>query len=270
MRAMTATTTLAACAGLFALSVAGPAVAAPRPADCTLVVNGKTYIRGGCDFDADKDGSFRISGGDYFAYVNVTGNNRAEASWNADPASTHAQAPLGELTRKGACWVGRGVEICARNLSPEKLAAAQASRPGGEMITPDLPGASSSCVGARDQRWEAGVDLVLRNCKLPADKVFIRADGALTLDQHPGLCIDAQSAPNGGAAKLVLEACDRTAARWQSKAASTDSAAIRSAEGLCWKVDAPKDENAPFPFAMLAAPCDADPAQDAKFIFAKE
>ncbi len=79
----------------------GAASAAQRPVACKLVVKGKTYLDGVCQFEADKDGSFRIFGKDYFAYVNVFGKT-AEASWNADPQSTHAQAPLGKLTRKGA------------------------------------------------------------------------------------------------------------------------------------------------------------------------
>lgn len=100
-------------AAASALALAGflstSALGASRPASCTLVVKGKTYINGPCEFDADKDGSFRISAKDYFAYVNVTGKT-AEASWNADPKATHAHAPLGVLTRKGACWENADAE----------------------------------------------------------------------------------------------------------------------------------------------------------------
>ena len=91
---------------VFCSLLSGLATAAQRPAMCKLVVKGKAYINGQCQFEADRDGSFRIFGKDYFAYVNVEGKT-AEASWNADPKSTHAQAPLGTLTRKGACWVMR-------------------------------------------------------------------------------------------------------------------------------------------------------------------
>src|SRR6476659_5116862 len=64
------------------------AVAEQRPALCKLVVNGKTYINGRCNFEDFGDGSFAIgvlgddqpipAGGFYFAYVDVHGNT-AEA-----------------------------------------------------------------------------------------------------------------------------------------------------------------------------------------------
>lgn len=260
-------TLAAAIAGAIAL-VSTSAIAASRPADCKLVIEGKAYIDGVCDFDVDKDGSFEISAGDYFAYVNLTGKDRAEASWNADPQSTHAQTQLGVLSRKGACWVGRAVEICARNLSAAQLASVRASRPDGYMITPDIPGASSACVGARGGRWEEGIPIVLRRCRLPDDKVFVRADGTLKLDKHPGLCVDAPKAADGNPAQLVLSGCDRSHLQWTSEAAAAQPAPIRSADGLCWKVDLPADENAEFPFPMLAVPC--GDAATAKFTFDKD
>lgn len=84
-----------------------------RPVECLLTVNGKTYLSGTCKYDADADGSFRLFGKQYFTYLNVFENGTAEASWNADPKSTHAQAPLGELKRQGACWVNTKVKLCA-------------------------------------------------------------------------------------------------------------------------------------------------------------
>ena len=69
------------------------AIAAQRPALCKLVVKGKTYINGRCNFEDFRDGSFAIGvlgddrqiliGGFYFAYVDVHGNT-AEAKWNED------------------------------------------------------------------------------------------------------------------------------------------------------------------------------------------
>lgn len=251
------------------VAVAASAPAAARPADCKLVVNGKTYITGVCEFTAQSGGSFSISGNDYFAIVTVSGNT-ADANWNADPKSTHAQAPLGALTRKAGCWVSRTVEICARNLPPAKLAAATANRPDGVMIYPDTPGASSSCVGARDGRWEAGVALVLRNCRLPGDKVYVRAGGAILIDKRPGLCIDAQQAPGARAARLVLAACDRASTQWQSDADSLNAQPVRSANGLCWNIPALADQNAKFPFEAFAVPCSPDTAKNQKFFFAKD
>lgn len=98
----------------FAGPFGGSAEGASRRAQCKLVVKGKTYIDGPCDFEQfGGDGSFRINGGAYFAYVNVSGNS-ADASWNESPQSTHAQAPLGTLRRNGACWESATVQICAK------------------------------------------------------------------------------------------------------------------------------------------------------------
>ncbi len=126
-----------------------------RPVDCELTVRGKTYIRGVCQFRATGDGGFQISGGDYFAYVNVIGRGVAEASWNENPQSTHAQANLGTVTRKGACWVGANATICARDLSPAKAKAVTAAQPDGLSLFPNVPGASSACIGVEGQ-LEAG------------------------------------------------------------------------------------------------------------------
>lgn len=84
-----------------------------RPVECLLTVKGKTYLSGTCKYDADPDGSFRLYGKKYFTYLTVFENGTAEASWNADPKSTHAHAPLGELKRDGACWVSTTVKLCA-------------------------------------------------------------------------------------------------------------------------------------------------------------
>ena len=99
------------------------AIAAQRPALCKLVVKGKTYINGRCNFEDFGEGSFAIGvlgddqpipiGGFYFAYVDVHGNT-AEAKWNEDPRESHANAPLGTLTRHGACWENAIAQICAR------------------------------------------------------------------------------------------------------------------------------------------------------------
>jgi hypothetical protein len=112
-------------AGVVALCglTGSAAVAAQRPAMCKLVVKGKTYINGRCNFESFGEGSFAIgvlrddqripAGGFYFAYVDVHGNT-AEAKWNEDKRDMHANAPLGTLTRKGACWENAIAQICAR------------------------------------------------------------------------------------------------------------------------------------------------------------
>lgn len=68
------------------------------------------------DFEViDPDGSFTITGKVHFAYVIVKGN-AADATWNRDPKSFHAELPLGTLTRTGACWENATAQICAHTL----------------------------------------------------------------------------------------------------------------------------------------------------------
>jgi len=121
MRLIVAASVVAICA-----LTGSAAIAAQRPALCKLVVKGKTYINGRCNFEDFGDGSFAIgvlgddqpipAGGFYFAYVDVHGNT-AEAKWNEDPTDLHADAPLGTLTRNGACWENAIAQICAWRLA---------------------------------------------------------------------------------------------------------------------------------------------------------
>ena len=87
-----------------------------REVNCSLQVKGKTYLKGTCKYNADKDGSFRLFGNQYFVYLNTFGDGTAGASWNATPDSSHAQALLGEdFKQQGGCWVGKQAKICAWN-----------------------------------------------------------------------------------------------------------------------------------------------------------
>lgn len=96
-------------------SLESPACAEQRQALCEFVVSGKTYINGPCDFERiDPDGSFTITGKVRFAYVMVKGAT-ADATWNRDPKSLHAESPLGTLSRKGACWENVTARICVRD-----------------------------------------------------------------------------------------------------------------------------------------------------------
>ena len=263
MKALLAATALAVSCTLLASA----ASAAQRPVACKLVVKGKTYLDGVCQFEADKDGSFRIFGKDYFAYVNVFGKT-AEASWNADPQSTHAQAPLGKLTRKGACWVSATVQICARSLSPAKLAAAMAAQPQGEMINPDFPGASQSCVVAKGSKWAQGVPLVLDTC--PGDRSanrFVRAGGEMRIDKAPGLCVGL--AVGAHRATVVLETCVEATRKWTSDATGATSGLIRSNMNDCWAIPDLANEKAKFPFAVEAVDCKGGNPKPVKFLFEK-
>ena len=49
----------------------------------------------------------------FFAYVNKNEDGSAQGSWNKDASDTHAQAELGRLVRKGACWQNKRAKICA-------------------------------------------------------------------------------------------------------------------------------------------------------------
>jgi hypothetical protein len=118
MRSIVAASVVAIC-GLMGSA----AIAAQRPALCKLVVKGKTYINGRCNFEDFGEGDFAIGvlrdhqripgGGFYFAYVIDVRGNTAEAKWNEDPKDLHANAPLGTLTRNGACWENAIAQICA-------------------------------------------------------------------------------------------------------------------------------------------------------------
>jgi hypothetical protein len=114
MRSIVVFTVVATC-----VVTASVAIAAQRQALCKFVVEGKTYINGPCNFEVDPDGSFRIWDDAHTVYVNVNGNT-AEASWNKNPKSFHADSPLGTLTRNGACWDNATTQICARSLPAHK------------------------------------------------------------------------------------------------------------------------------------------------------
>ena len=249
-----------------------PALAAQRPASCTLIVKGKTYIEGECQFEADPDGSFRVTGKDYFAYVNmIPGTKTAEASWNADPKATHAHAPLGVLTRKGACWENATTKICARALTGAKAAAAVAAQPKGEMIYPDYPGASQSCVIARGGKWVEGAPLVLDRCPGgPGANRFMRAGEAITIDKADGLCVGiARGGPKPVAA---LQKCGDPGTKWSSayKDKDMEAGVVRSSDNECWSIPKLADDNAKVPFEVLVASCDPKADKQLKFNFSKD
>ncbi len=263
---------LIASAGALILAglVSSPALAAMKPASCTLTVKGKTYIEGECQFEADPDGSFRISGKDYFAYVNVNpGGKTADASWNGVSKASHAHEMLGALTRKGACWEGADAKICARALTGAKAAAATAAKPKGEMIYPDFPGASQSCVIARGGKWGEGTQLVLDNC--PGDgssNRFVRAGDAIQVDKVEGQCVGV--ARSGAKALASIQKCGDAGTKWTSSFKSAgEAAAIRSADNECWTIPKLADEKAKFPFEIVVAPCDPKPDKQLKMFFEK-
>lgn len=100
--------------GFLALS-AFAAWAAPASAEtirhCALVVDGKTYIDGPCEFEPIGGGDFQIRQGKYFAYLYV--GKPATGHWNGDPPGNKAHVPLGDLQRREGCWVNAQARVCA-------------------------------------------------------------------------------------------------------------------------------------------------------------
>ena len=102
--------------GCLAVLIAGTAPGFARTAKCLLVVDGKTYIDGPCDFTATKE-QFEISNrgtgkGLFFAIVDIEPEG-AEGFWNAERGATHAHSRLGPLKRQGGCWVNDRAKVCA-------------------------------------------------------------------------------------------------------------------------------------------------------------
>jgi hypothetical protein len=81
-------------------------------ATCVLEVDGETYINGPCDFRPIGGADFQIMAGDYFAYV-YPSSPPVVGYWNGVEKGSHAHDPLGELKRKGACWVNKSAKVCA-------------------------------------------------------------------------------------------------------------------------------------------------------------
>jgi hypothetical protein len=112
-----------------------PAQAARRKADCLLIVNGRAYINGPCNYDPGTGGSFELGnyvvihqgedmahtrGRGYFAQVDANADGTAEGFWNEDDGAGHAQSRLGTLHRAGACWQNEHAKICAWKLGERR------------------------------------------------------------------------------------------------------------------------------------------------------
>ncbi len=105
---------------------AASAIPAAAPGDpdvvsrCLLEVRGRAYLDQPCRVIFAPGGSFTLNAAregeslpDYFAYVSVEAEGVADGSWNETPGATHAHAPLGDLTRSGACWTNAEARVCA-------------------------------------------------------------------------------------------------------------------------------------------------------------
>jgi len=86
---------------------------------CLIVINGHTFLKGGCNIQIGAGGSFTVGVGDksrseHFAYVALDGGaDAAVGYWNGVAAESHADEHLGPLKRKGACWSNGRAKICA-------------------------------------------------------------------------------------------------------------------------------------------------------------
>lgn len=83
---------------------------------CPLIVGGKQYIDGPCEFDPLGGGNFKIMKEPWFAYVNLRSDQRdtADGSWNENPGSNHAESQLGVLVHRGECLSNEHAGICAK------------------------------------------------------------------------------------------------------------------------------------------------------------
>lgn len=216
-----------------------------RPASCELTVDGRSRIKGPCQYRPTGGGGFQISAGDYFAYLSIVGPSLAEASWNGSPRSSHAHVPLGQLKRSGACWSNQRARICARDLPQKQRQAARASQPAGVMLYPEI--AAQSCLGTNGP-VAIGGKITLRDCRSPRDKIFtVGRDGMVGLHRQPGLCLDM-----GKANELTIGQCRPATARWKIDGAGGP---IRSAKGQCLTIPQISAPNARFPFTVRAEPC---------------
>jgi hypothetical protein len=92
--------------------------------DCSLRVDGKTYInvKKSCRIDIPQDErSFTINMVDEnvtapnFAYVILAGDGTAGVAWNGHPGMLEPRAILGDdFRRRGNCWVNFRAEVCAQ------------------------------------------------------------------------------------------------------------------------------------------------------------
>jgi len=239
--------------------------ASARPVDCLLEIEGKTYIKGICEFTSRGGGNFQIAGKEYFAQLNIHEKGKGSVNWNASPGSTHAQAYIDDVQRKGACWESKKVKICARSLSKDDLAKIKASQPNGEII--ELMVAGYPEIYTRGHRFEPGTELVLgsggKDSYGGLPKLFKRSMDNILIDKHPGLCIDAKTTDKSNVYKLVLEDCARISNKWQYS-----EGVIRSTSNdLCWTLHQDYEKSKVWPINVIASPCNSEINNDIKFEF---
>ncbi|MBR0686231.1 ricin-type beta-trefoil lectin domain protein [Bradyrhizobium manausense] len=249
----------------FILLTSMPGFAATMPVDCKLIVDGKTYIDGVCEFArTDADGSFSIYGDKYWASIGNIENDKGLAYWNESPGATHAQSRLGDVNRSGGCWENRRVRICALAIEPVRRDKLLAQRPKGLRITPSY--ADYLCLSAPNYQFVAGAPLSIDRCDAfwgVRQRVFRLSGDKISLEGKPELCIDARVPTGTEDAALVLADCAHVAIRWAYDATTN---LIRSDNNLCWSIrfsgDRKIDNWSP---PIGARPCDVAPAETSQF-----
>jgi hypothetical protein len=106
---LAAAATLALSAAAMSISCA-PAQAAQKQANCLVVVHGKTYFNGTCNYDDYGNGGFLISSRSHGGYAQVVVDGRALGIWNNKALGLML---LGPMLAKGPCWVNAEAKICA-------------------------------------------------------------------------------------------------------------------------------------------------------------
>lgn len=94
-------------------ATASIAAVGPPVGTCRLQVNGVSYMNGNCEIAVEKGGSFQIwtVGRTGPSASVVRQGDSTTGSWQAGPGQPRVD--LGQLQRKGACWVNDNNQICA-------------------------------------------------------------------------------------------------------------------------------------------------------------
>jgi hypothetical protein len=97
-------------AGAFLL----PQAAEARPADCLVVLEGRTYIDGPCEYESFPEGHFIVTLDRRSAKVMVDIGFRVGHALYEDTAPANPEARLiGDVHREGSCWINRVGRVCA-------------------------------------------------------------------------------------------------------------------------------------------------------------
>lgn len=137
----------------LAAGILVPGVAAARPADCLVQIEGRTLINGNCDFDAQPNGDFTVKLGSRAAQVMVDPGSRTGRASYEDPASGEPPG-VADVRRDGACWgEARAIRVCAwqpgqRPAAYRDLPAAQAAA-AAPAAAPTAPASGMRVVSTR-------------------------------------------------------------------------------------------------------------------------